>query len=34
MKPPMQAVLADTMTPEDAAAEMQAAAESCIAALE
>lgn len=34
MKPPMQAVLADTMTPEDAAAEMQSAAEACIAALE
>jgi arabinogalactan oligomer/maltooligosaccharide transport system substrate-binding protein len=34
MKPPMQAVLADTQTPEDAAAEMQSASESCIAALE
>jgi arabinogalactan oligomer/maltooligosaccharide transport system substrate-binding protein len=34
MKPEMQAVLADTKTPEDAAAAMQAAAETCIASLE
>jgi arabinogalactan oligomer/maltooligosaccharide transport system substrate-binding protein len=34
MKPPMQAVLADTQTSEDAAAEMQSASEACIAALE
>jgi arabinogalactan oligomer/maltooligosaccharide transport system substrate-binding protein len=34
MKPEMQAVLADTKSPEDAAAAMQAAAEACIAALE
>ncbi|MCR4405496.1 MAG: extracellular solute-binding protein [Anaerolineae bacterium] len=34
MKPEMQAVLADTKTPQDAAAAMQAAAEACIAALE
>jgi arabinogalactan oligomer/maltooligosaccharide transport system substrate-binding protein len=33
MKPEMQAVLADQKTPEDAAAAMQAAAESCIANL-
>jgi len=34
MKPEMQAVLADTKSPEDAAAAMQSAAEACIAALE
>ena len=34
MKPEMQAVLADTKTPEDAAAAMQAAAETCIKGLE
>jgi len=34
MKPEMQAVLADTKSPEDAAAAMQAAAEACVAALE
>jgi arabinogalactan oligomer/maltooligosaccharide transport system substrate-binding protein len=34
MKPEMQAVLADTKSPEDAAAAMQAAAETCIAGLE
>ncbi|MBC7248879.1 MAG: extracellular solute-binding protein [Anaerolineae bacterium] len=34
MKPEMQAVLADTKTPEEAAAAMQSAAEACIAALE
>jgi arabinogalactan oligomer/maltooligosaccharide transport system substrate-binding protein len=34
MKPEMQAVLADTKSPEDAAAAMQAAAESCIASLQ
>lgn len=34
MKPEMQAVLADTKTPEDAAAAMQAAADACIVALE
>ncbi|MDH7486199.1 MAG: extracellular solute-binding protein [Anaerolineae bacterium] len=34
MKPEMQAVLADTKTPEDAAAAMQSAAEACIKALE
>ena len=34
MKPEMQAVLADTKTPEDAAAAMQAAAETCIAGLD
>jgi len=34
MKPEMQAVLADTKTPEDAAAAMQTAAETCIANLE
>ena len=34
MKPEMQAVLADTKTPEDAAAAMQAAADACIKALE
>lgn len=34
MKPEMQAVLADTKSPEDAAAAMQAAAEACIANLE
>jgi hypothetical protein len=30
----MQAVLADTMSPEDAAAAMQEAAEACIESLE
>jgi arabinogalactan oligomer/maltooligosaccharide transport system substrate-binding protein len=34
MKPEMQAVLADTETPEVAAENMQAAAESCITTLE
>jgi len=34
MKPEMQAVLADQKTPEDAAAAMQEAAETCIANLE
>jgi arabinogalactan oligomer/maltooligosaccharide transport system substrate-binding protein len=34
MKPEMQAVLADSKTPEDAAAAMQTAAETCIAKLE
>jgi arabinogalactan oligomer/maltooligosaccharide transport system substrate-binding protein len=34
MKPEMQAVLADTKSPEDAAAAMQAAAEACIENLE
>jgi len=34
MKPEMQAVLADTKTPEEAAAAMQEAAETCIANLE
>ncbi|MEJ2558209.1 MAG: extracellular solute-binding protein [Anaerolineae bacterium] len=34
MKPEMQAVLADSETPEDAAAAMQQAAETCIAKLE
>jgi arabinogalactan oligomer/maltooligosaccharide transport system substrate-binding protein len=34
MKPEMQAVLADTKSPEDAAAAMQAAAEACIESLE
>ena len=34
MKPEMQAVLADTKSPEDAAAAMQEAAEACIAKLE
>lgn len=34
MKPEMQAVLADTKSPEDAVAAMQAAAETCIAGLE
>jgi len=34
MKPEMQAVLADTKAPEDAAAAMQAAAETCVATLE
>jgi arabinogalactan oligomer/maltooligosaccharide transport system substrate-binding protein len=34
MKPEMLAVLADTKTPEDAAAAMQSAAEACIKALE
>ncbi|HIP95719.1 MAG TPA: extracellular solute-binding protein [Anaerolineae bacterium] len=34
MKPEMQAVLADTKSPEDAAAAMQSAAEACITALE
>jgi len=34
MKPEMQAVLADTKTPEDAAAAMQEAADTCIANLE
>jgi len=34
MKPEMQAVLADTKSPEDAAAAMQAAAEACITDLE
>jgi arabinogalactan oligomer/maltooligosaccharide transport system substrate-binding protein len=34
MKPEMQAVLADTKSPEDAAAAMQAAAEACIATME
>jgi len=34
MKPEMQAVLADSKSPEDAAAAMQTAAESCIGALE
>jgi arabinogalactan oligomer/maltooligosaccharide transport system substrate-binding protein len=34
MKPEMQAVLADTKAPEDAAAAMQAAAETCIAGLD
>jgi arabinogalactan oligomer/maltooligosaccharide transport system substrate-binding protein len=34
MKPEMQAVLADTKSPEDAAAAMQEAAEACIASLE
>jgi arabinogalactan oligomer/maltooligosaccharide transport system substrate-binding protein len=34
MKPEMQAVLADTKTPEDAAAAMQTAAENCVKTLE
>jgi arabinogalactan oligomer/maltooligosaccharide transport system substrate-binding protein len=34
MKPEMQAVLADTKSAEDAAAAMQAAADTCIATLE
>jgi arabinogalactan oligomer/maltooligosaccharide transport system substrate-binding protein len=34
MKPEMQAVLADTKTPEEAAAAMQAAADTCIQTLE
>ena len=34
MKPEMQAVLADSKTPEDAAAAMQAAAETCITSLQ
>jgi arabinogalactan oligomer/maltooligosaccharide transport system substrate-binding protein len=34
MKPEMQAVLADTKSPEDAAAAMQAAAETCVESLE
>jgi arabinogalactan oligomer/maltooligosaccharide transport system substrate-binding protein len=34
MKPEMQAVLADSKSPEDAAAAMQAAADSCIASLQ
>jgi arabinogalactan oligomer/maltooligosaccharide transport system substrate-binding protein len=34
MKPEMQAVLADTKSPEDAAAAMQAAAEACIESLQ
>jgi predicted RNase H-like HicB family nuclease len=34
MKPEMQAVLADTKTPEEATEAMQAAAETCIASLE
>jgi arabinogalactan oligomer/maltooligosaccharide transport system substrate-binding protein len=34
MKPEMQAVLADTKTPEDAAPAMQAASENCISTLE
>lgn len=34
MKPEMQAVLADTKTPEDAAAAMQSAADNCIKTLE
>jgi arabinogalactan oligomer/maltooligosaccharide transport system substrate-binding protein len=34
MKPEMGAVLADTKSPEDAAADMQAAAENCVATLD
>jgi arabinogalactan oligomer/maltooligosaccharide transport system substrate-binding protein len=34
MKPEMQAVLADTTSPEDAAAAMQSAAENCVQTLE
>jgi predicted RNase H-like HicB family nuclease len=34
MKPEMGAVLADTKSPEDAAADMQVAADNCLATLD